>query len=324
MKRKLLSTAAILCLLAPAAAGQAASAKKQVGAKAAKQRAAASAPAAAPRKAGPAPAVGLPLITPTELEIRIGDIDVRTPVDGLTTAQETFDVFSPFDGRIEEVRSEQFNFVAAQEIMARMVSTEMAALLDSTPDEGRAQAAKRWKDVYKFYDIMPAAQGVVTNVYVKPKTRVYKGDRLFTVAKRVIVVGRNTERLYSPLSPDLPAELVNVRSPDLKFKARLINHIPLRDSPYFNRLWLEVLDLRSGIRIGQQFTGELSVGKNSATRLVPRRQLVESGGRKYLLMEVDTGLCTEEETEILKPGMHFLGLKFSQKEQDDGKDGQTR
>ncbi|HBA60586.1 MAG TPA: hypothetical protein DCZ92_07170 [Elusimicrobia bacterium] len=316
MKRKLVNAAALFCLLAPLAYGQAAPGKKQGAIRPAQPRAEAATAAAA----GPE----LPVLTPTDLEVEIGDIDVRTPVTGITTAQETFDVFSPFDGRIEEVRADIFTYIAAQEVLARMVSTEMAALLDSTPEEGKNQTARRWQDVYKFYDIKSDFEGVVTNVYVEPKSRVYKGDRLFTVAKKVIIVGRNTAKLYTKLGPDMSAEIANIRNPEMKFKAKLTNFLPLKGSRFFNRLWLEVLDLRNGIKIGQQFEGELYVGKNTGTRLVPRRQLVEFGGRKYLLMEVETGLCTEEKTEIIKPGTHYLGVKYSQKEPEDINDRKTR
>ena len=321
MRNKLISAAAVLCLAVPASARTITSGTKQAAGKTAQAQPAAPVKKQAPDTEAAAVAVSsaMPLITPVEREIKIGDIEVYTPVTGITTAQETFDIFAPFDGRIEEVRVELFGFVKPKEIMARMVSTEMAALLDSTLDDEKKQTEKRWQDIYKYYDVRTDDQGVVTNVYVEPKSRVSKGDRLFTVAKKVIIIGKNTAPVYDKLAPDMTAEVTYVRNPDLKFQTRLLNSLSLKGSPVYNRLWLEVLDFSNGIKIGEQFTGQLFVGKSSGTRLVPRRQLIESGGRKYLLMEVETGLSTDAETEILKPGSHRLELQYPGKEKEDGK-----
>ena len=268
-------------------------------------------------RASACPATGTE-ITGTEREIRTGSIEVYTPVTGVTTAQETYDVFAPFDGRVEEVHVELFNFVTPQTTLGRIVSKEMAALLDSTTEGGRKQTERRWQDVYKYYDIKPEAQGVVTNIYTSQKTPVYKGDRLFTVAKKVILIGKNTAPLYSKLATEMTADIQHYRTAE-KFKTRLTNFIRLKDSVYYNRLWLEVLDLRTGIRIGEQFDGSLFVGSKTGTRLVPRKNLLEKNGKKYLLLEVETGLITEEEAEINQTSNHYLEIKDHLKETEDGK-----
>ena len=322
-----LCAAAALLLAVPAfSAGPAPAAKKHAAVKpaavkpaAAKQEAAEQEPAAQEpgEPVKKASLSGLAL-TPVEKEIKIGSIEVYTPVNGITTAQETYDILSPFDGRVEEVQTELFAFVTPESVLGRLVSTEMAALLDSTSEGNKRQTERRWQDVYKYYEVKPLEQGVVTNIYTSPKTQVYKGDRLFTVAKKVIMIGKNTKPLYSILAREMTADIKHYRTAE-EFKARLNNFIPLKDSIYYNRLWLEVLDLRTGIRIGEQFDGSLFVGSNSNTRLVPRKSLFEFNGRKYLFMEVETGLMTEEEAEILRPGSHFLEINNPAKETEDGK-----
>ena len=56
-----------------------------------------------------------------------GEIAVYTPVTGITTAQETYDIFASFDGRVEEVQAEVFTFVTPLTTLARMASTVSGA-----------------------------------------------------------------------------------------------------------------------------------------------------------------------------------------------------
>lgn len=321
MNRKKLSllcaAAALLLAVQAAAAGPRPAANKQVAAKKAQPKAPPSAQEEKQEKPAP-PQAAAPVITQTPNEIKTGAIEVYTPVTGVTTAQETYDIYAPFDGRIEEVHTELFSFATKDTTLARIISMEMAALLDSTPDGGQKQTERRWQDVYKFYDIKPETQGIVTNIYASPKTTVYKGDRLFTVAKKVIVIGRNTAPLYTPIANGMTADIQHYRTGE-PFKTRLVNFIKLKDSIYYNRLWLEVLEFPSGIRIGEQFDGRLFIGANPSTWLVPRRNLFERNGKKYLLMEVETGLVTEELAEVTVSDTRYLEIKTPDKETEDGK-----
>ena len=265
-----------------------------------------------------------PEIEAVQRSIRTADITVITEVTGIATAQETYDIFAPFDGRVEELQTEIFSFVTPKTLLARMVSTEMAALLDSGPEENRKQTARRWQDLYSYTDIKPETQGVVTNIYVAPKTEVAKGERLFTVARKAVVVARNTKPLYTKLAAGMQAELVHARNPDVPYPARLTGFIKIKDSPLFNRLWIEILDLKDGVKIGEQFDGTLLVGKSGNAMLVPRRHVVNSGGRRFLITEIKTGLETEEETEILGHSSLYLEPPASLIGEKDGKSQKNR
>ncbi len=309
MKKRILDPAAILLLLtAPAFAGPKAAPKAK--------------PAAAPAAAAQPSRQGGPCISPVQRNIRTGDITVTAKVTGITTAQETYDIFAPFDGRIEEVQTELFSFVTPKTIIARMVSTEMAALLDSSSSENRKQTEARWKDLYSYTEIKPESQGIITNIYAEPKTPVNKGDRLFTIARKVVIIGKNTTPLYTRPAPGMTAEMQDARDPDEAFKTSLTGFIRLKDSPLYNRLWLEVLDMKDGIKIGEQFDGTLLVGKSSDTMLVPRKHIIESGGRRFLVTEIKTGLETEDETEITGHSSIYLEPEYP--EAKNGKDKTVR
>ncbi|HAT73005.1 MAG TPA: hypothetical protein DCS63_09345 [Elusimicrobia bacterium] len=283
-------------------------------------------PAGAGEPAGKAPAAAnwLPLDNTYPKTIKTGLIEVKTPVTGITTAQDSYDIFAAFDGRVEYIQSDLFDFVTPQTVIARMVSTEMAALLDSSSEEERKQTERRWQDVYKYFDINPAAQGILTGIHITPKTNVLRGDRLFTVAKKVVVVGKNTEPLYSRLGRGMTADVEYARDPDNVFKTVLTDYVPLKGSPLFSRLWLEVADLKGGIKIGEQFNGVLMVGRSDGAMLVPRGDVLESGGRRFLVTEIKTGLETAEEIEILDRTSVYLAPASSVPGSKDGKTKKSR
>lgn len=331
MTRKLINLALLLALVCPAAAAPSRAAKKRAAApppQAEEAEETAPAPKPAPKKAAPAPpAKASPWDSAVQRNIRTGEIVVYTPVTGISTAQETYEVYAPFDGRIEDVQTEMFSFVTPKTVLSRMVSTEMAALLDSSSEESRKQTERRWQDVYSYTEVKPETEGVVTNIYIEPHTRVNKGDRLFTVAKKVVIIGRNTEPLYSRLMPGMPAVMKHART-DAKFDTKLASFLYVKGSDRVNRLWLEVQDLKDGIKIGEQFDGQLFVGKSEGAMLVPRSHIVDSGGKRFLITEITTGLETAEETEILGHTSIYLEPPFKTAapaaEAKDGKDKKDR
>lgn len=333
MKKRLLS-AALLLLAAPLAAQTAPRSAKKPAAKAraasvkpAAVKPAAAAPAAAPAEKTKEPAKAPPWLDLDGLfqkSIKVGDIEVFTPVTGVTTAQDTYDIFAPFDGRVEDMQAELFEYVTPKTIIGRMVSTEMAALLDASTEEDRAQTERRWKDVYKYFNIQPETAGVLTNIYVQPKTRVLRGDRLFTVARKVIMIGKNTEPLYSKLGKGMTAKIEHKRDPDNKYSTVLTDFVTLKGSPLFNRLWLEVTDMKGGIKIGEQFDGTLFVGRSGNAMLLPRSELLEHSGRRFLITEIKTGLETEEELEILEHTSVYLAPEPKARGEKDGKNKKDR
>gem|GEM_PF-1441231 len=342
-----------------------------------------------------------------EQEIGRGDIEVAVKVSGISTAHDAYDIYAPFDGRVEDVIADLFDMVEPEHAIARIVSGEMAALLDSTRAEDRKQTEKRWKNVYDYFEIKPEFPGIVTTVHVAPRTMVFKGDRLFTVARKVVVVSRNLEPLNTPPSIGMTARLRHARNDSIKLDAALTNFVRMKNDPLYYRLWLEVSELMDGIKIGEQFDGTLMVGRSENTMLVPKNTLFElpaeepeeqgapraaktrtkagsapgagplpeepeapptiktgtkSGGasaaagekkaggktppgkreprpepapepvktvRKYLIMEVELGLVSGDQAEILKPGIHFINpehfeIKRIKKEKPDGKTKKAR
>ncbi|KAF0127477.1 MAG: hypothetical protein FD189_224 [Elusimicrobia bacterium] len=239
---------------------------------------------------------------PQEGGIRRGDMELYAKFSGIATAQDVYDVYSPFDGRIEEVIGELFDFITPKTSLARMVSSEMAAMIDYTGQDNRAQMEKRWKGVYKIYDVNPDQTGIISAVHTAPKKTVTNGERLFSVARKILVIGRNTERLYYPPRAGMTAAVRYARDPAVRLTARVTGVVPLTEEPGFYRLWLETDQIKEKIRIGHQFDGDILLGKASGVEIAPRQAIVEKNGRKYLMTEIETGLMNFEEAEITRRG----------------------
>jgi hypothetical protein len=59
--------------------------------------------------------------------------------------------------------------------------------------------------------------------------------------------------------------------------------------------------------------------------LVPRKNIVHSGGKKFLITEITTGLETEEETEILGHTSVYLVPEYpARAEKAEAKDGKDK
>lgn len=239
-------------------------------------------------------------------KVEKGDLEIYIPIEGITSAQDTFDVVAPFDGRLEEVIVELFDLVDRKEILARMVSSEMAAMLDSSAGMSKKQMKRRWGQVFKLYDVKAMNKGIVTHVYVKSKDVINKGDRLFTIARKVILVGKNTKPVYCPLKNGLPATMKSLKDSSFKLKPVLTKFLPLQPNSFYYRLWLDTGKLRNKTKIGARFSGYLFVGRTEDARIVPTNALINIQNRKYLIIEVETGLVTPESTELLKSGNHYI------------------
>ncbi|MBO4556943.1 MAG: hypothetical protein J5706_09295, partial [Elusimicrobiales bacterium] len=214
----------------------------------------------------------------TSSEIRSGDMILLSKISAISTTQSSYDVYAPFDGRIEEIHAELFDTVDQDTVLATVFTTELAAMMDSSPEASKSQTRRRWQDVFKPFYIKPEEKGIITKIHVTPNTKVYAGDRLFTVSRKVLLIGKNTEPIYNPLLEGMTADVEHFRTGN-NFTAKLVRFIPIKDKPYYYRMWLEVLDIKKGMAIGEQYDGDLTVAKSIGTRMVDRKDIIRRNGK---------------------------------------------
>ena len=239
-------------------------------------------------------------------KIKKDDLQIYLPVSGVTTAQDTYDVYAPFDGRIEEIRVELFELIDKKTILAQTVSSEMAAVIDSSAKNSKRHMERRWGNHFKYHNIKIKTRGIICNVYVKPMEMVHKGDRLFTIAKKVVIVGKNTKPLYSKLKKNLSATMMYGRDKSFRLDTVLTNFLPLGDDSLYYRMWLEAKKLKNKIKIGERFNGFLFVGQVEDSWIVPTNALIKIKNKNYLVIEAETGLSSHNNVEILRFGNHYI------------------
>ncbi|MFH1618647.1 MAG: hypothetical protein ABIG11_01955 [bacterium] len=232
---------------------------------------------------------------PVFKETRKGDLRAYARFAGTATAEDFFNVPSPFTGRVERVMSELFQRVTPKTVMARMVTSETAALLDATSEGSREQTANRWKGIFEYIDIMPQEQGLVVKIHAVSGRQADRNDPLFTVARRIVVIGRTIERIHSDIRTGQVAVLEG-QGGMVTVTAVVKWTVP--DTGGRHRAGLEITSDDTEVRPGMPMSGQISLGSSLGTVLVPRSDIIHYGGRKFMLLEVETGISTEDETEI--------------------------
>ena len=100
--------------------------------------------------------------------------------------------------------------------------------------------------------------------------------------------------------------LVSVRDNAVKVDLYLKSFVPLKDKPFFYRLWMDIEELKDKIKIGETFEGKLFVGRSENTKIVDRKDVIIKDGKRYLLMEIRPGLISDNQLEVLSPTKNFL------------------
>jgi macrolide-specific efflux system membrane fusion protein len=76
-----------------------------------------------------------------------GDIEVTISTTGTVQPQNRLEVKPPINGRVEEIPVKEGDVVKKGDVLARMSSTDRAALLDAAHSKGEEFMAY-WEDVY--------------------------------------------------------------------------------------------------------------------------------------------------------------------------------
>ncbi|MEA3306899.1 MAG: hypothetical protein U9Q34_03840, partial [Elusimicrobiota bacterium] len=112
--------------------------------------------------------------------------------------------------------------------------------------------------------------------------------------------------IYSPLKNGLPATMRYSKNKSFKLKSVLTKFLPLQPNSFYYRLWLDTGKLRNKTKIGERFKGYLFVGRTEDARIVPTKSLINIQNKKYLIIEVETGLITPKSTELIRSGNHYI------------------
>lgn len=236
-----------------------------------------------------------------------GTMDVYALFAGTTTAEDFLDVTAPVAGRVEEVMGQLFQWVNPKTTLAKLASLEMAAIIDASPKTSKETAGRKWKDVFGYYEIKPEQTGLIVSVYARPKKRFSENERMFTVARKITVIGKTLEPLYSRLKPGGKAAL---ESADGTVEAEgTVKWVMPAAKDGTHRVGLEITSTAEGLQPGMFFKGKIHLGASKTAAMAPREAIISKNGKKFMILEVQTGLEDAKKIEITQgaePGRVFL------------------
>ncbi|HOJ86281.1 MAG TPA: hypothetical protein PLN68_05095, partial [Elusimicrobiales bacterium] len=237
-----------------------------------------------------------------EKKITDKKIFINSPISGVTQAYDEYNVTAPFDGQVTAIMPALFDIVNSSDAAIRMVSGEVSALLKTAKDENeRKEILKRWKGMFNYSDIKIPEKGIVTKIYVKKDAFVNKGELLLTVARKMRVIAKNTEKIYVEIEKGLNGIIEDSKLG--KYKITLKDFIP--QEKYFYRLLFDFDEIPE-IKIGEQVSGIMMIAERKSARVVPSEDVINYDGKKYILIEFEPGIITETDTEILGFKLNYL------------------
>ncbi len=245
-----------------------------------------------------------PILSLEEKEIKTKEIKLNVDFTGVTHPHDEYDIRADFDGSIAFIYSSPFDIVKSSDIIMRVVTGEMAALLGTAKDEEeRKDILKRWKKMFRYSDIKAPSDGIITKIHISENSYVKKGDKLVTLARKMGVIAKNTKPFY--MTPIAGLDGIIETQTGKKYRVILTDFIKEQENKW--RFFFDFENLPQ-LKVGEAVKGILIVASKTATRVIPNSDLFEYAGKKYLLIELEPGIITENETEIISFKLNYLKI----------------
>jgi macrolide-specific efflux system membrane fusion protein len=236
-------------------------------------------------------------------EIRpvVGDIRLSVMTTGVVEPQNRLEVKPSVNGRIEELLVREGAKVKKGQILARMSSTERAALVDAARSEG-TETLRYWEEVYKQIPITSPIDGEVILRPVEPGQTVSTTDTILVLSDRLIVSAQFDETDIGRISVGQEAMIALDAYPDAKVKGVVV-HVAY-ESELVNNVTIynvEILpeEVPSFFRSGMSANVEVVEKERKNILLIPVTAVTKDQGRVYVNIRKKPGDTVEErEVEI--------------------------
>lgn len=245
-----------------------------------------------------------------EILPKVGDIAVTISTTGVVKPKNRLEIKPAINGRIEEILVREGDHVAQGQVLARMSSTERAALLDAALGQG--ESMDYWQNVYKATPLMSPIDGEVIVRAVEPGQTVTTQDAVIVLSDRLIVGAQMDETDIGMVRPGQKAVISLDAYPDSTV-AGVVDHIAY-ESTVVNNVTVYEVDilpdtLPDFFRSGMSANVDVTVKEQKNALLVPVDALIEENGEKKLLIKpagaktpvqtvVTTGLANTEQVAI--------------------------
>ncbi len=167
------------------------------------------------------------------VEAELGTVQTTIDTIGEVQPQNRLAVTPPINGRIDEILVDEGDTVVRGQILARLSSTERAALLDAATAQGD-EALAHWQDVYKPTPLIAPIDGQVIVRGMEPGQTVSPATPIIVISDRLIVRGFvdetdigqvRTGQTATVTLDAYPHVIVNGIVDHISYEARVINNV---------------------------------------------------------------------------------------------------
>lgn len=157
------------------------------------------------------------------VEVARERLDVTIETTGVVEPRNRIEIKPPIGGRMEEVLVAEGQEVRQGEVLARMSSTDRAALLDAARAQGE-DALKKWSDVYRATPLLAPLNGTVIARKTEPGQTLTAADVAFVLSDTLIVRAQVDETDIGFIRVGQPVILTLDAYPDTRFRGT-VSHI---------------------------------------------------------------------------------------------------
>ncbi|MBI3291310.1 MAG: HlyD family efflux transporter periplasmic adaptor subunit [Elusimicrobia bacterium] len=242
-----------------------------------------------------------------------GDLQVTILATGVVQPENRVEVKPPIPGRVEEILVTEGSLVTQGQILARLSSTERAALLDAARARGPKEMA-HWEELYKPTPLVAPLNGVLIVRNVEPGQTVTAQDPVFVLSDHLIVKAHVDETDIGQIKLKQKAECILDSYPNVKIPA-LVGRIAYEAKTVSNVTLYQVDVLPEQVppfmKSGMTANVTFIVGSKKDTLVLPAEAVRLDNGRTVVMIpnpsrpsrpssrEIHTGLSDGKRVEIL-------------------------
>ncbi len=250
--------------------------------------------------------------TTEEVRPVVGDIKLTVITTGVVEPQNRLEIKPSINGRAEEILIKDGDKVKKGQILARMSSTERAALVDAARSQGD-EALDYWEEVYKQTPIISPIDGEVIVRSIEPGQTVTTNDTLLVLSDRLIVNAQFDETDIGRVRVGQEAVIALDAYPNVKIKG-IVDHIAY-ESQLINNVTIydvEIVPRRVPpfFRSGMSANVEVVEKKREGAILIPVEAINRDQGITYVKVRkkpentieervVEIGLSDEKSVEVV-------------------------
>lgn len=174
----------------------------------------------------------------TTVQAERGNLRIAILATGEVLPQNRLEIKAPIAGRLEEILVKEGQGVRKGQVLARMSSTERAALLDAARAKGDEELA-HWQNVYKAVPLIAPMAGVIIARNMEPGQTLTSADAPLVMSDRLIVKAQVDETDIARVKLNQKAEITLDAYPNDKIPAR-VDHIAFEAKTVSNVTTYEV------------------------------------------------------------------------------------